>query len=349
MPIVQPQALTEFGDAIFQAAGLPDSQARIAIDHLVESNLMGHDSHGVMHVPRYTRQLLNKEFLPVGGQRIVRETPVSAVIDANNSFGIVLAYEAMAMAVERAQTHTLAAIAVHHTGHIGRLGAFPPLAAQKDCIGLIMLNGGAQFVAPFGGVDRRLPPNPIAMIVPTPDGPPLTLDITTSMVAGGKVSVQQARNEPVPAGWLIDENGNAVTDPALFREGMAAMLPMGGPIGHKGYGLAMMVEAMAGALSWAGCSADPPTRGGSGYLAMAIKIESFIDVDEYKEEIRRLSEWVKSSRTMPDVDRIYLPGEKEEVTRSQRERDGIPIPESVWTQLLESADWVGVTPIEVGE
>jgi uncharacterized oxidoreductase len=326
MPIVQPQSLFEFGEAIFQAAGLPDSQARIAIDHLVESNLMGHDSHGVMHVPRYTRQLLNKEFLPVGGQRIVRETPV-----------------------ERAQTHTLAAIAVHHTGHIGRLGAFPPLAAQKDCIGLIMLNGGAQFVAPFGGVDRRLPPNPIAMSVPTPDGPPLTLDITTSMVAGGKVSVQQARNEPVPAGWLIDENGNAVTDPALFREGMAAMLPMGGPIGHKGYGLAMMVEAMAGALSWAGCSADPPTRGGSGYLAMAIKIESFIDVDEYKEEIRRLSEWVKSSRTMPDVDRIYLPGEKEEETRGQRERDGIPIPESVWTQLLESADWVGVTPIEVGE
>ena len=116
------------------------------------------------------------------------------------------------------------------------------------------------------------------------------------------------------------------------------MLPLGGPLGHKGYGLAMMIDAIAGGLSWAGCSSEDPTRGGSGYLALAIKIESFIEVDEYKKEVQRLIDWVKSSPTMPGVEQIYLPGEVEEVSRRKKEVTGIDIPDGIWNDIVKVAN-----------
>lgn len=337
MPTINHTSLRTFGYTVFEMAGVPTDQAHILTDHLVESNLMGHDSHGVIHIPGYVKGLQEGRMQPVGNHKIVRETPASLTIDANRSIGIVLAYQTMQMAVERAQKHTLGAVAVHQASHIGRLGAFPPLAAAQDCIGLLMLNGGGRFTAPFGGTARRLPPNPIAISVPT-FGPPMMLDITTSMVAGGKVMVANARGQTVPADWLVDQAGQVVTDPAAFLAGEAAMLPVGGSVGHKGYGLAMMIDAIAGGLSWAGCSAEQPTRGGSGFLALAIKIESFIDVEEYKKEVQILIDWVKSSPTMPGVERIYLPGEIEAERKQQREAEGIPIEDTTWERLLTTAD-----------
>jgi uncharacterized oxidoreductase len=248
----------------------------------------------------------------------------------------------MRLAVARAQQHTFGGVAVHHSGHIGRLGAFPPIAAEQECIGVIMLNGGARFTAPFGGVARRLPPNPIAISVPVEGMPPLMLDITTSIAAGGKVDVQQARGLLLPEGWLVDAQGNSVTDPARFRNGDVAMLPFGGPVGYKGYGLAMMIDAIAGGLSWAGCSAEHPTRGGSGYLAFAIKIESFIDPADFKRETRTLVDWVKSSPTMPGHAKVYVPGEIEEETRARRLASGLPIEETTWTEITRTAAELGL-------
>lgn len=343
MPNIPHTTMLTLGRAILEASGLPSDQAEIAIGHLVESNLMGHDSHGVIRLPGYAAGLQARDLLPVGNHRIVRETAASLVIDANRSFGIVLAYEAMRLAVARAQQHTFGGVAVHHSGHIGRLGAFPPLAAEQDCIGVIMLNGGARFMAPFGGVARRLPPNPIAISVPVEGGVPLMLDITTSVAAGGKVDVQLARGLALPEGWLVDADGRPVTDPARFREGDVAMLPLGGPFGYKGYGLAMMIDAIAGGLSWAGCSAAHPTRGGSGYLALAIKIDSFIDPDEFKAETHKLVEWVKSSPTMPGHKKIYVPGDIEEETRQRRSQEGLPIEDATWDQILATAAGLNVT------
>ncbi|MDA1189913.1 MAG: Ldh family oxidoreductase, partial [Chloroflexi bacterium] len=186
MPIIQHQVLRPFGYALFHTAGLPEDQARIAMDHLVDANLAGHDSHGVMRIPAYVGGVHSGSIKPAGNHKIVRETPASLTIDANQCFGIVLCNQAMQWAVDRAQQHTLGAVAVHHSSHIGRLGDYPPLAARQGCLGLLMLNGGRRWVAPFGGAGRRLPPNPIAFSAPTPSGVPLTLDMTTSMVAGGK-------------------------------------------------------------------------------------------------------------------------------------------------------------------
>lgn len=342
MPVIAHTTLLDFGRAVFQGAGVPEDQARIAIEHLVEANLMGHDSHGIMRAAGYSRALLKGDIKPVGSHKVVRETPASMTIDANGSFGIVLTYTAMKMAVERAKKHTLGAVAVHRSSHIGRLGAFPPLAAQEDCIGILILNGGGRFAAPFGGTGRRLPPNPIAISVPGPNGPAMMLDITTSILAGGKMEVYKNRNQQVPMGVLVDKEGNPVTDPNLFMTGEAAMLPLGGPMGYKGYGLAMMIDAIAGGLSWAGCSTDKPTRGGSGYLALAIKVESFIDVDEYKREVQRLIDWVKSSPLMPGHKKIYLPGEIEQEIKAKREAEGIYVEDEVWAELVAVAKDVGV-------
>jgi uncharacterized oxidoreductase len=348
MPIVSHTTLRELGYDIFRKAGLPPDQARVVTDHLVESNLMGHDSHGVLHIPGYIRAMLNGDIKPVGSYKVVRETPVSLVIDADRNFGIALAYQAMQMAVERAREHTLGVVAVHRASHIGRLGAFPPLAAGQDCIGILMLNGGGRFTAPFGGTARRLPPNPISISVPTLAGPPMMLDMTTSRAAGGKVLVYHARHQPVPDDWLINIDGTPVIDPARFVAGEVAMLPLGGlDAGHKGYGLAMMIDAIAGGLSWAGCSAGQPTRGGSGFLCLALKIESFIDPDEYKKEIQTLIDWVKSSPTMPGVDRIYYPGEIEYETLKKREAEGIFVEDSTWAKLVEIANELNVPPPEI--
>ena len=328
--------LLAFARAIFEAAGLPADQAHTFSDHLVESNLVGHDSHGVIRIPAYVERLQSGNIRPFGDHEIVRETAASQVVNANGSIGIPMAHYAMKWAAGRAKERTFGAVAVHRSGHIGRLGAYPPVAAREDCIGLILLNGGGQFAAPFGGTARRLPPNPISISVPTEEGAPLMLDMTTSMVAGGKVSLYHAIQKPVPSDWLIGSDGKPVRDSNLFFEDKAAMLPLGGSVGHKGYGLAVMIDAIAGGLSWAGCSADEPTRGASGFLALAIDIASFIDVAEFKREITRLCEWIKSSPRIPGVDRIYLPGEIEETCRKAREAGGIEIEDVTWERIVET-------------
>jgi len=343
MPHIDHIPLRKLVTDLFQSVDLPQDQAKIMADHLVEANLMGHDSHGVIRTPSYLKSIKAGGMKPVGKLKIVRETPASLVIDGEGCLGIVLARRAMEMATDRALNHTFGAVAVHQCSHIGRLGDFPPKAAERDCIGLLMLNGGARFTAPFGGTGRRLPPNPIAFSAPTQSGPPLMLDITTSMAAGGKVQVYQAREEQVPDGWLVDEKGNTVTDPKIFHDGLAAMLPLGGPMGHKGYGLGMMIEAIAGGLSWAGCSSEKPTRGGSGFVAMAININSFIDIDEYKGEIQKLIDWVKSSPVHPDHGKIYLPGEIEQERQTQRIAEGIFIEDNTWDAICESANELGVS------
>jgi uncharacterized oxidoreductase len=342
MPHIQHAALRTLSQALYKAVGVPADQAKIVTDHLVDANLFGHDSHGSIRTPGYLKSIKAGNIKPVGDLNILRESSTTAVIDAEHTLGIVVAHKAMQMAVDKAKEYSLGAVAVHQSSHIGRLGDYPPIATEQGCIGLLILNGGGRFTAPFGGTARRLPPNPIAASVPTPSGRPLMLDITTSMAAGGKVEVFRARGEQLPEGWLINEKGEAVTDPAAFRDGNVAMLPLGGPLGHKGYGLSVMIDAIAGALSHAGCSADPPTRGGSGFLALAIKIEAFIDLDEYLEEIGILCDWIKSSPTAPGFDKIYLPGEIEWEKRSDREVNGIFIEDETWNKICESAKELGV-------
>ncbi len=348
MPIVSHVVLREFVYDIYRAAGGTEEDARIVSDHVVDSNLAGHDSHGVINAPNYIGGMSGGP--SVDKMEIVRESGAATVINVNGALGMVAARKAMEIAVEKARTCTIGAVGLHRCGHAGRMGEYPPIAARAGMIGIVLLNGGGRFMHPHGGTSRRLPPNPIAISVPRANGNPLLLDMTLSVVAGGKFLVQEARGEPIPEGWLIDAAGNPVTDAAAFRErGQdTAVMPLGGfQFGHKGFGLGVMIDAIAGGLSWAGCSSEKPTRGASGIAMFAINIEDFIDLADYEQEIEYLVEWVKSSARLPGVDEIYVPGEFEERSREKRLKEGIPIEESTWQRLVDAAKRLNVaTPNE---
>ena len=199
---------------------------------------------------------------------------------------------------------------------------------------MVILNGGAPFVAPYGGVSKRLPPNPLSIAVPCGHGVMPMLDITTSMAAGGKVAVYGARGLPVPDGWLVDADGNPVYEAKrLMGEADVAMLPMGGSVGHKGYGLAFMIDALAGGLTWAGCSAESPTRGGGGggggaqAAILRWPSRSTASSTSTISSTRLTRWWTGSNRrpTMPGVDQVLIPGEIEEMNKAKRMAEGIEV------------------------
>lgn len=339
MPVVSHIVLRKFVYDIYRAAGGTEEDAKIVSDHIVDSNLVGHDSHGVINAPNYIGGMAGGP--SIDKMEIVRESGAATVINVNGALGMVAARKAMEMAVKKAGSCTIGAVGLHRCGHAGRMGEYPPIAANAGMIGIVLLNGGGRFMHPHGGTSRRLPPNPIAISVPRADGEPLLLDMTLSVVAGGKLLVQSAREESIPEGWMIDSDGNAITDPNVFRERPqdTAVMPLGGfQFGHKGFGLGVMIDAIAGGLSWAGCSRESPTRGASGIVMFAIKIEDFIDLTDYQQEIEYLIEWVKSSATLPGIEEIYVPGDFEQRSREKREKEGIPIEEPTWNKLVESAE-----------
>lgn len=343
MPVVQHKVLRKFVYDTYIAAGGVEEDARIVSDHVVDSNLAGHDSHGVIKASTYVYGM--KGGPSANKLEIVRETPASIVIDANGALGMVAACKGMELAIEKARTNTIGAVGLHNCGHAGRMGDYPPRAAMEGMIGIVLLNGGGHLMHPFGGTARRLPPNPIAIAVPREHGEPLVLDMTTTVVAGSKISLKAVRNEKMPEGWMIDREGNSVTDPTLLWENPdgTAIMPLGGfQFGHKGFGLGFMIDAIAGGLTWAGCSQAKPTRGASGIVMIAMRIEDFIDLEVYQQEIEALIEWVKSSPTLPGVEDVYVPGEYEFRSRQERLKSGIPIEEKTWNELVETASSLGV-------
>lgn len=344
MPILRHDDLQRMIYEMFVKSGAPGEEAKIISDHLIEASLVGHDSHGVIRARGYALGM-QRGVNPSTNYKVVKETPATAVIDAQGGLGIVAAQKAIDMAIQKAKICTFGAVGMHHVTHTGRIGAFPVRAAKEGLIGICLLNGGGQLMAPFGGTARRLPPNPLSVAIPRQEAEPIMLDMTTSVVAGGKVELKMARGEKLPEGWMIDKEGKAVTDPTTIWRNRddSAILPLGGlQFGHKGFGLGIVVDVLAGALSWAGCSQQKPTRGANGFLAIAIKIEDFIPLAEFVREVEALVDWVKSSPKLPGVSEIYVPGEIEQVTKQKRLKEGIFVEETTWKGLVEVAEALGV-------
>ena len=348
MPTIHHNTLRECVCQIFERSGAPPDEAKIVSDHLVDANLAGHDSHGVLRASSYARAM-QKGVIPRSKHEVVRENPAMATIDAHGGLGIVAALAAMEKAIDKARSHTFGAVGAYNMGHVGRLGDYPPRAAREGMIGIALLNGVGRFVQPFGGTERRLPPNPLSIAVPRQNETPALLDMTTSVVAGGKFDVKRARGEKLPAGWLNDSQGKPVTDPSQMRNDNTTVVPpLGGDqFGHKGFGLAFMVDALAGGLTLAGCSKAPPNIGGNGFLAIVIKIDDFIPLDTYTQEIEGLTEWVKSSAKAPGVQEIYVPGEFEHQNRKRMLEDGICIEDVTWNEIAETATSLNVDVPEV--
>jgi uncharacterized oxidoreductase len=342
MPLVPQETLRQCAFEIFRATGIPETDARIVGDHLVDSHLAGHDSHGTWFIPSYV-QGMRKNYVRWEGRQVVRENPSLVIVDCKGGNGIVAVTRALELAAAKARAATFGFVGLHNLTHIGRLGAYPPQLAAQGLLGMVWLNGGGLFMTPFGSADRRLRPEPIAFAAPRRQKAPFMLDMTMTTVAGGKIEQKLIRDQPLPEGWVIDQQGKWVTEGQRYRNAEeTGVPPLGGlQFGHKGYGLAMMVEMLVGPLSHAGCTKGD-RGGGNGVMVLAIDISAFTSLDTYVDEVEGLAEWVCSARPLPGFNKVYAPGEIEEETRQRRLREGIEIPERTWTEISRTAAELGV-------
>lgn len=351
MPLISADQLRTISIDIFKALGMMSDKAQTIANLLVESNLAGHDSHGVLRLPQYVHAIQGGGIDADAEIEIVSETPSSAVIDGHWGLGQVIATQAMEIAIAKAKAHVISTVNVYNSNHIGRLSAYVMMAAQARMIGLLFVNGhGAdQGVAPWGGSDRRLGTNPMACGIPTGQADAMVIDLTTSVVAGGKIRAYRSRGEPLPEGWVIDAAGNPSTEPgAYLDEPQGALLPFGGLAGHKGYGLSLFVDILAGAMCEAGCSRPASPKLGNAFLAIVIDIEKFTPLADFEAHVAGLIDFVKASPTAPDFEEISIPGERSARTRRERLVNGIPLDDATWENLVEAARQVGVDVEQVG-
>src|SRR5215475_11979411 len=265
MPIVQADRLSRIGTALLKAAGASDEEARAVATGCVAANLAGHDSHGVIAIPTYIDRIKAGHIAPGAKWEIVQESPTTTVIDGHWGFGFHVNAKAMALTIAKARSANLAACTVFRQSHVGRLGAYPLMAAREGLIALATADSGRspKHVAPFGGREARLGTNPISIAVPSDLEAPFYLDMATSAVAAGKVTLAAARGEAIPPGWVVDADGRQTTDPRALRKG-GALMPLGGTEGYKGSGLAAMVEVLCGLLTGLGFGVEPTGRHNDG-------------------------------------------------------------------------------------
>ena len=251
------------------------------------------------------------------------------------------------MAIDKAKTTGVAAVALRNTSHVGRIGAYPLQAARAGLIGLAFVNAGqlGRQIAPYGGLDGKLSTNPLAFAAPRRQGDPIMVDMTTSVVAEGKIRVYNNRGDKLPDGWIIDHQGRPTNDPADYLDDpRGAILPLGGPVSYKGYCLGMMVEVLGGALGGQGCAAGEKVMSSNGVLFTAYNIEHFTDPQQFFDEIDTLVQHVHTSRIDPQIGEIILPGEPEFRTKRQRQAEGIPIDPTTWGRIVEAAKSLGLDP-----
>ena len=346
--------LTGFVARIFEAAGCDAAESARLGRYLVSANLAGHDSHGVIRVPRYVEWLAAGYVHAGATLEIVTESATHAVVDGGYGFGQTIAPLAVDLGIAKARQSGMAVIALRHSGHIGRVGDWGERAAEAGLVSLHFVNvGRGEIVAPFGGVERRFGTNPVCICIPSPSGPPLLLDFATSMVAEGKVLVASNGGKKVPPGALIGPDGTLSDDPRqLYGEiegtsvrnlahGDGALRTFGE---HKGSGLAFMCEILAGCLT--GGPTARPMAGKRGQIANGM-LSFYLDPARFGgtgmiESAREYAAYVKASRPATPGGEVLLPGEQETRTREARMRDGIPLQPETWAAIGETAARLGV-------
>lgn len=337
-----PQPLATLVARIFSRVGCQPAEAECVARHLVDSNLVGHDSHGVIRVPPYAIWAREGKVIPNRHLEIVSDSGALAIVDGGFGFGQTIGEEAVELGIAKAAAHGVAVIGLRNCGHLGRIGDWAEQAARAGQVSLHFVNtsGAGLLVAPFGGIDRRLSANPIAAGVPRPGTTPLILDISTCSIAEGKIRVAFNKGVDVPAGAIIDCHGAPTTDPKVFyADPPGAILPVGG---HKGYALGLITEIFAGLLTGGGCSTTGVKRLSNGMLSIYVDPRRLVADDYYQGEIARYVEFVKNSRTVAPDGEILMPGEPEERTRARRTAEGIDLDDTTWGQLVATWESVGL-------
>lgn len=349
MKLIQSLAARTFVGKIFEAIGSHPEEAGIIADHLVESNLVGHESHGLIRVKKYVDWCRNGDVHPNRHAEIASDHGMAFLIDGQFGYGQVIGLEAMDLLRSRVREKGFAAVLIRNSGHLGRIGAWPEYLAKSGLVSVHFVNtsGYGILVAPHGGSDRRLSANPIAAGAPNESGAPLVLDIATAAIAEGKIQVMRNRGERLPNAAVIDGKGQPTTDPeAFYSDPPGAIFPFGG---HKGSGLSFFCELMAGSLSGGYASnPDSPTasRLVNNMTSIAFDPAAFGGVDFFRQDVAAFVAWIKGSPPLNEGGEVLLPGEIEARRRSERLRNGLPIDTATYAQLAITAQSVGV---EVGD
>lgn len=340
-----PDLLTSFARDVFAAAGSDAREADIVARHLIEANLYGHDSHGLVRVKKYVEWVKAGMVVPNRHLEKISDRGAAVVVDGAFGYGQVIGKEAMELAAERVKAHGFTVLAIRNSGHLGRIGAWPELLAEAGFASFHFVNtsGFGILVAPFGGSDRRLSANPIAAGSPVAGGPPLILDIATSVVAEGKIQMSRNKHEKLAPGLVLDGHGKPTTDPeAFYAAPPGAIFPFGG---HKGSGLSLFCEIFAGSLT-GGFASNPksPTAGRlvNNMLTIAFDPEAFAGADFFRTDLDRLLAWTKASPPIEPRGAVLMPGDIERKTRAEREANGVPVDGETLAQVLAAAASVGV-------
>jgi uncharacterized oxidoreductase len=312
----------------------------VVAEHLVGAHLAGHDSHGIIRLRQYRDHVRDQKVFPEAEVEVVRESSTTALLNGNYAWGQVIAKRAMDVAIDKAAEHEIGAVSVRDCYHIGRVGVYPMMAAERGFIAQLHCNGhGVCRVAPWGGSAARLATNPVAIAIPT-RGAPIVVDITTSVVAEGKVRVSKNAGKAIPEGWVLNADGQPTTNPGDLYEG-GTLLPLGGREGHKGYGLSIVVDLLGGALSGAGCG-TLTDKVGNGLFVQVTNPDAFIGREEFYDRVDEFIANLKSSPCREGIDGILLPGEPEQRVAEARGKTGIEIDDTTWAQVTELAVELGV-------
>jgi uncharacterized oxidoreductase len=325
---------------IFVRKGASQEDAETVSELLVRANLAGHDSHGVIRIGSYVKAIDEGKLDPRAKGVTEKDDGATALINGNWGFGQVVATDAMKTAIDKGKKYGVSAVSIYNCWHIGRMADYCLMAEEQDMIGITTVNS-VPSVSPFGGVQRIFNPSPLGAGVPSGMEHPFMLDISMSVCAQGKVDLKRVRGEELPPGWIVDKDGRPSVDPNDFYEG-GSILPIGGDVGYKGYGLAFLVDILSGALSGNGCASSPEFRGGNGVFMLTLDIARFGELEGFKSRMKEVITNVKTSRKAPGVSQIMIPGEPEFMTEEARLKDGIFVEDPTWEAISDIARGLGV-------
>jgi L-2-hydroxycarboxylate dehydrogenase (NAD+) len=331
--------LRTFIAAAFEAVAVPNADAHTIAQLMTQADINGSEGHGVFRLPQYIRRIKGGAVNVKPNIRIERELAGMALVHGDNGMGHLVMKLAAEKAIEKAKTAGVAWVGARWSNHAGPAALYAMMPAQHNMIGLYMAVGSANHLPPWGGLDMLLSTNPIAVAVPAGEEPAVILDMATTVAAYGKVKTKAQRGEMMPEGWMMDRDGKPLTDPKRANEGF--LLPIGG---YKGYGLALVLGLLAGNLNGAAMGKDvidfnndDTSETNTGHAIVAINIEAFQDIKEFKQGMDTLIRDIRDSKRLPGVDRIRLPGEGTHTTRVDNEKNGIPMPPALLAALDQLA------------
>ena len=345
---------------IFKAKSCNNYEAKTIAERLCGSNLKGHDSHGIVRVPRYVLWMEWGWVFPNIKPELIVDSGALALIDAKQGFGQVAGEFAVDEGINRAKLHGVSVVGLKNSGHLGRIGDWSERAADAGLVSLHFVNvRGSLLVAPFGGSDRRGSTSPLSIGVPSKDTDHIILDMATSTVAEGKVMVAQKGGKPLPSGALIDSNGNLTINPEVMygkinenevpnsENGTGAITAFGL---HKGSGINFMMEILGGALTGSGVSAgidDKEKRKfANGMLSLYVKVDNMVNFEYFLNEVRSYADFVRSSPPANKNEKVLIPGDKEISTYKDRLANGLPVAPIVWQNIKQTAKNLNVPNLD---